>query len=67
MGVILMLACVIASASLIAEMFRLKTDTKECKLGKSEDLSVGNFAFMMFIIFMLLMSFVHPLWFVINE
>ncbi len=67
MGVILMLACIIASAALISEMFRLKTDTKECKLGKSEDLSVGKFIFMLFIVFMLLMSFVHPLWFVINE
>ncbi len=67
MGTTLMVACIIASASLISEMFRLKTDTKECKLGKAEDLSLGKFIFMIFIVFMLLMSFVHPLWFVINE
>lgn len=67
MGFILMLSCIIAAAALIAEMFRLKTDNKECMLGKSEDLSFGYFIFMMFIVFMLLMSFIRPLWFVINE
>ena len=67
MGAILMMSCIIAAAALIEEMFRLKTDTKECLLGKSEDLSVGLFVFMMFIVFMLLMSFMRPLWFVINE
>lgn len=67
MGAILMLACIIAAAALIAEMFRLKTDSKACMLGKSEDISFGHFIFMMFIVFMLLMSFIRPLWFVINE
>lgn len=67
MGAILIMSCIIAAAALIEEMFRLKTDTKECTLGKSEDLSVGLFVFMMFIVFMLLMSFIRPLWFVINE
>lgn len=67
MGALLMLSCIIAAAALIEEMFRLKTDSKECALGKSEDLSLGRFIFMMFIVFILLMSFIRPLWFVINE
>ena len=67
MGVVLMLSSVIASATLISEMFKLKNDTKECQLGKIHDLSAGKFVFMMFIMFMLLMSFIRPLWFVISE
>ncbi len=67
MGAVLILACIIAAATLISEMFRLKTDNKECVLGKTEDLSLGQFVFMLFIVFMLLMSFIRPLWFVINE
>ncbi len=67
MAVVLMLSSVIASATLISEMFKLKNDTKECQLGKIHDLSAGKFVFMMFIMFMLLMSFIRPLWFVISE
>ncbi len=67
MGVILMLSCTIVAAALISEMFRLKTDTKECQLGKNNDISLRLFIFMMFIVFLLLMSFIRPLWFVINE
>jgi hypothetical protein len=61
------LSSVIASATLISELFRLKNDNKTCQLGKNHDLSQGQFVFMMFIVFMLLMSFIRPLWFVINE
>ena len=67
MGVIMVISCIIASASLISEMFKLKEDNKECLLGKEEDLSIGQFVFMLFIAFMLLMSFIRPLWFVVNE
>ena len=67
MGSVLMISSVIASATLISEMFRLKNDTKSCQLGKNNDLSAGQFVFMMFVVFMLLMSFIRPLWFVINE
>ena len=67
LGTLLMLACIIAAAALVREMFRLKTDTKECILGKNEDLPMGLFIFMLFVVFMLLMSFIRPLWFVISE
>jgi NADH:ubiquinone oxidoreductase subunit 4 (subunit M) len=67
MGVLIMLACVIVSATLISEMFKLKDSHTECTLGKNDDLSFGYFIFMIFVIFMLLMSFIRPLWFVINE
>lgn len=66
-GVFLMLACIIAAAALIKEMFRLKTDNKECILGKAEDMPLYQFVFMIFIVFMLVMSFIRPLWFVIDE
>ena len=66
-GVFLMLACIIAAAALIKEMFRLKTDNKECVLGKAEDMPLYQFVFMIFIVFMLVMSFIRPLWFVIDE
>lgn len=66
-GAVLILACIIVAAALIREMFRLKTDTKECMLGKAEDMPMGQFIFMMFIVFMLVMSFIRPLWFVISE
>lgn len=66
-GVFLILACIIASAALIKEMFRLKTDNKECALGKSEDMPMWQFIFMLFIVFMLIMSFIRPLWFVVSE
>ena len=67
MGAVLIISCIIASATLISEMFRLKTENKECRLSKSEDISFGRFIFIIFIMFMLLMSFIRPLWFVINE
>ena len=67
MGSVLVLSSVIASATLISEMFRLKNDNKSCQLGKIHDLSLGQYIFVLFIVFMLLMSFIRPLWFVINE
>ncbi len=66
-GTFLMFSCLIVSASLIKEMFRLKTDDKESSLGKDDDLPLGQFVFMMFVIFVLMMSFIRPLWFVIDE
>ncbi len=67
MGAVLILSSVIASATLISEMFRLKNVDKGCQLGKNHDLPLGQFIFMLFIVFVLLMSFIRPLWFVINE
>ena len=66
-GTFLLFSCLIISAALIKEMFRLKTDDKDTSLGKEDDLPLGQFIFMVFIIFILLMSFVRPLWFVLDE
>ena len=66
-GVVLMISCILSAATLIKEMFRLKTDTKECIIGKDNDIPLGQFIFMLFIVFMLVMSFIRPLWFVIDE
>jgi len=67
LGMILMVAIIVVAATLLSEMFRLKTDVRECMLTKAEDISSGYFVYMLFIVFMLLMSFLKPLWFVISE
>ena len=67
MGMLLVFALVIAGMTLLQELFRLKDDDKSCRLGKSDDISLPWFWFMLFMTFILLMSFVKPLWFVISE
>ena len=67
LGMLLVFAVVIAGMTLLQELFRLKSDDNSCRLGKNDDISPSQFWFMLFVIFMLLMSFVKPLWFVINE
>lgn len=64
MGVLLVLSLAFVGVTLIQELLRLKQDSKECRLGKNDDISKPFFAFMLFVIFILLMSFVKPLWFV---
>ncbi len=64
MGVLLVLSLAFVGITLLQELLRLKQDHKECRLGKNDDISKPFFAFMLFIIFILLMSFVKPLWFV---
>lgn len=66
LGSILAFSWGMASMALIVEMLRLKTESKECLFGKNEDLPTGHFVFMLLIIFMLMMSFLRPLWFVVN-
>lgn len=66
-GLMLIFSLFIAGTSLFQELFRLKDDDKSCRLGKNDDISPKMFYFMLFIMFLLLMSFVKPLWFVINE
>ena len=67
MGMLLVFALMLAGTTLLQELFRLKDDDKSCRLGKNDDISVAQFGFMLFITFILLMSFVEPLWFVISE
>ncbi len=67
LGILLVFAVVLAGMTLLQELFRLKSDDNSCRLGKDDDISFRWFAFMLFIVFILIMSFVKPLWFVINE
>lgn len=67
MGVLLILSLAFVGVTLLQELLRLKQDSKECRLGKNDDISKAFFAFMLFVIFILLMSFVKPLWFVASE
>lgn len=67
MGMLLVSAVVLAAMTLLQELFRLKSDDVHCRLGKNDDISAAQFGFLLFIIFLLLMSFIKPLWFVINE
>ena len=67
LGVLLVLSLAFVGSSLIAELFRLKQDNKECLLNKNDDISKSFFDFMLFVIFVLLMSFIKPLWFVVSN
>ncbi len=64
MGFLLVLSLAFVGVTLLQELLRLRRDDKECRLGKNDDVSKPFFAFMLFVIFVLLMSFVKPLWFV---
>ena len=66
-GSLLIFAILIVGATLLQELIRLKTNNVNCKLGKNDDISTWQFIFMLFVIFVLVMSFLNPLWFVINE
>ncbi len=65
-GALLVCTLVIAGMTLLQELFRLKADNNTCRLGKSDDISRSMFGFMLFVAFILLMSFVKPLWFVVG-
>ncbi len=67
LGMMLMFSLLLSGMTLLQELFRLKSDDSRCYLSKSDDISLGLFSFMLIIMFMLIMSFINPLWFVINE
>lgn len=67
MGMLLIFSLALAGAGLLQELFRLKLENNECRLNKDDDISKAMFAFMLFIMFVLLMSFIKPLWFVVDE
>ena len=54
-------------AMLLEELFRLKVDNPACPVEAKDDISKPMFWFMLFIMFILLMTFIKPLWFVIDE
>lgn len=68
MGILLIFSLVLAGGTLLQELYKLKNQASECdyKL-MPEDISKRMLIFMSLIIFILLMSFIKPLWFVIGE
>lgn len=67
MGMLLIFSLTVVGGTLLSELFRLKTDNPACPMNKNDDISKPMFVFLIFVIFILLMSFVKPLWFVIDE
>lgn len=67
MGMVLIFSLVMVGCTLLQELFRLKTDNPACRADRNDDISFPVFAFFIFIMFILLMSFINPLWFVIDE
>lgn len=67
LGMLLIFSLVLVGATLLQELYRLKTERAVCPMSRNDDISRALFIFMLFTIFVLLMSFVKPLWFVINE
>ena len=66
-GLLLMFSVFIVGVSLLQELYRLKDKDSYCRITKNDDISVPMFGLMLFVIFILIMSLIKPLWFVINE
>ena len=67
MGMIMLFSQVIVSATLLKELFRLRDEEKIASFPADvHDLNHKTFLFMMFVCFILLMSIIKPLWFVID-
>lgn len=67
MGMIVVVSLILVSAALLQELFRLRNREKCCVAAtEALDLSKQAFAFMVFVCFVLLMSFIKPLWFVVG-
>ncbi len=67
MGMVLIASLTLVGAMLLEELFRLKVDNPACPVEAKDDISKPMFWFMLFIMFILLMTFIKPLWFVIDE
>ncbi len=67
MGMVLIASLTLVGAMLLQELFRLKVDNPDCPVDAKDDISKPMFWFMLFIMFVLLMTFIKPLWFVIDE
>ncbi len=67
LGMVLMGALALVGAALLQEMYKYKIDNSECPVRRKDDISVSCFVFMLAIVFISIMSFIKPLWFVIDE
>lgn len=67
MGMIVVCSLILVSATMLQELFRLKNHSKLCATAADTlDLSRPAFFFMLFVCFVLIMSFIKPLWFVVG-
>jgi len=65
-GGVLIVSLILVSASLLQELYRHKLSNVNCPIEREDDISKSLFAFMLFIMFVLLMSLFKPLWFVMD-
>lgn len=66
MGMVLIASLALVGGTLLQELYKHKTENPSCPINQDDDISKPMFAFMLFIIFILLMSFIKPLWFVVD-
>lgn len=66
MGMLLIGTLFMVGITLLQELHRLKTENSSCRMKKEDDISLALFAFMLAIMFILFMSFIRPLWFVLD-
>lgn len=67
LGMMVVVALILVSGTLLHELFRLKNRHRLCPEGAAAaDISKSAFAFMLLLCFVLLMSFIKPLWFVVG-
>ena len=65
MGIAVVLAIVLTSATQLMELYRLKSNYQHCTENeKICDFTLKRYMFMIFICFILIMFFIKPLWFV---
>ena len=68
MGIVISL--VLASATLLQDLYLLKNKDAACALEErpyTPDISALEYRFLLFVCFVLLMSFIQPLWFVVGS
>lgn len=65
MGVVVVFSIVLVCGALLNELYRYRNNSNFCNIRKSctTDIEKSFYGFMIFIIFVLLMSFIKPLWF----
>lgn len=69
-GMAIVLSLVLASATLLQDLYLLKNKDAACALEErpyTPDISVFEYRFLLFVCFVLLMSFIQPLWFVVGS
>lgn len=67
MGAVVVVSLILVSGTMLQELFRLKNRTRLCsEAAGAADISKAAFGFMLLVCFVLIMSFIKPLWFVVG-